>query len=132
MLAVEAVGDAYDVPHEGLDVGGQRLGVLPMCRGLGGRAVLEPVHGGDEVGLGAHDAGDAEPLLALADEEELVISEALVLDDLPHAAHLGGGPQIALRRRVLRATREAREKSSEAREKTSTEANPNRSRARPH
>jgi hypothetical protein len=129
MLAVEAVGDAYDVPHEGLDVGGQRLGVLPVCRGLGGRAVLEPVHGGDEVGLGAHDA---EPLLALADEEEPVISETLVLDDLPHAAHLGGGPQVALRRRVLRATREAREKSSEAREKTSIEANPNQSRARPH
>ena len=125
MLAVEAVGDAYDVPHEGLDVGGQRLGVLPMCRGLGGRAVLEPVHGGDEVGLGAHDAGDAEPLLALADEEEPVIGEALVLDDLPHAADLGGGPRVALRRRVLRATREAREK-------TSIEANPNQSRARPH
>nr|CAB3454418.1 unnamed protein product [Digitaria exilis] len=89
-LSVEAVGDAYDVPHEGLDVGGERLGVLPGCRGLGGRAVLEPLDGGDEVGLGAHDAGDAEPLLALADEEEAVVGEALVLDDLADAPHLGG------------------------------------------
>ncbi|KAK9164260.1 hypothetical protein Syun_005162 [Stephania yunnanensis] len=42
------------------------------------------------VGLGAEELGDAEAVLALADEEEAVVHEALVLHDLSDAAHVGG------------------------------------------
>lgn len=43
----------------------------------------------DQVGLGADEVGDAEPLLAFTNQEETVIDEALVLDNFTDAANIG-------------------------------------------
>lgn len=92
-LAIEPVGDADDVAHIVFDLGGEGLKVVALGR-TRRRAVLEPGDLSDEVGFGAEDAGDAEPLLALADEKEAVVDEALVLDDLADAADVGDGASV--------------------------------------
>lgn len=68
--------------------------IIVIGRALRRRAVLEPADAGDEVGAGAGDVEDAEALLALADEEEAVVGEALVLDDLADAADGGEGAGV--------------------------------------
>lgn len=86
-LPVQSIRQPDHVLHVRLHFAGQRLEVVaPVAR----RPVLEPIDPGDQVGPRADDARDPEPLLPLADEEEPVVGEALVLDDLADAADVRG------------------------------------------
>jgi hypothetical protein len=106
-LPTEPVREPNHVLHVPLHLARQRLQILfPVA----GRPVLQPSHLGDQVGLGPHQISHSEPFLALADEEEPVVDEALVLHHLPDAADVRGArngvgvdnaePEIGLEERV--------------------------------
>ncbi|GER42484.1 CW-type Zinc Finger [Striga asiatica] len=86
-LPVQPIGQPDHLLHVGLHLDGQ---LVQIVAAVVGGTVLEPRHLGDEVGFGADEASDPEPLLALADEEESIVGEALVPDDLADAADVRG------------------------------------------